>query len=961
MKAFHVALLLSPFLSAPLVLALGRRLGSRTGWAALAAPLLGLVSCAALYLDPQARGTTFSLSWVPSLGVALAFTADGLALFYGLLVAGMGLLVTLYATHYLDDRYGRHGSFYFTLQLFMGAMLVTVFTSNLLVLFVAWELTGITSFFLIGFQHDQPKAQRGARMALVTTVTTGLGLLAAIALLQQIFGTLDLTRILATPAPPESRGLLSVAFGLAALGILGKSALVPFHYWLPNAMAAPTPVSAYLHSATMVKLGVFLSARLFPVFGDLPTWGPVLVAFGFSTFLLGALLALLCYDLKAILAYTTVAQLGLLVGQYGWAAPEALHFGDLLHVLNHSLYKACLFMVVGIVDHCTGTRDLHQLGGLFRRMPLTGAVAMVGLAAMAGLPLTSGFVSKEILLETALHRPGMLGMFSLASLTLGSVLHALVALRVGRHVFLGKMPAQLEESFHAPSFGLQLPPLFLAAGVLLFGLWPAGFGAFAGSFGPATVPHLALWHGWTPAALVSLGIFATAGIAFWLTEHRGWARLFMPRAARMERIFDWAIDGIPAFGLRFNRALGFGRSSLYLVFVAGILFGSLMLFVIVRAGEIAALLGALGAPAPSMDRLLRWGVVAIVSVGTFLAMRWERPIPQLFAVSLAGFGVAYYYVLYRAPDLALTQLLVETATLLLVLLVVVRFKRDGADLEPLPPRSRRSRLARVAIATAGGLFFGMGVLLFPSLPLMERAGGYYLESSIPLARGANAVNTIVVDFRGFDTMLEITALLIAGLGCLGLLSRKRLSPVARFEFPHRDLLPVPRDFILQSVALGAFVPLNLFALHIFFRGHDAPGGGFVAGLITALSLILVSFVLGVYGFRRRLRVMPMVVAVLGVLLALGVASFPALQGLPPLSHRHFHLGPFPVGTPMLFDLGVYLAVVGVTLKLVLPLMKSVHGLPAFVQDEVANFTSALSEPIDYRPARPPAARTKEVA
>ena len=961
MKALHVALLLSPFLSAPLLLALGRRLGPRTGWAALAAPLASLAACVALYLDPQARDTTWALPWVPRLGVDLAFTADGLALFYGLLVAGMGVLVTLYAAHYLDERHGRYGTFYFTLQLFMGAMLVTVFTSNLLVLFVAWELTGIASFFLIGFQHDQPKAQRGARMALLTTVTTGLGLLAAIALLQQVFGTLDLDRILAMPAPPGSEALLSVAFLLAAVGILGKSALVPFHYWLPNAMAAPTPVSAYLHSATMVKLGVFLSARFLPIFGGLPSWGPIHVGFGFATFVTGALLALLHYDLKAILAYTTVAQLGLLVGQYGWAATTGPVFGDVLHVLNHSLYKACLFMVVGIVDHCTGTRDLHHLGGLFRRMPLTGAIAMVGLGAMAGLPLTSGFVSKELLLESALHQQGTAGIFALASLALGSVLHALVALRIARHVFFGRMPAQVEERFHAPSFGLQLPPLVLASGVLLFGLWPAGFGAFAGSFGAAEVPHLALWHGWTPAAIVSLGIFASAGIAFWLTEHGGWARLFMPRAARMERLFDWTVDAIPAFGQRFNGALGFGRTSLYLAIVAAVLFGGLTTFVVLRAPDIAAALAALEPPRPSAEGPLRWGVVLVISAGTFLALRWERPIPQLFAVSLVGFGVACYYVLYRAPDLALTQLLVETATLLLVLLVVVRFKRDGADLEPLPPRSRGSRRARAAIAVAGGLFLGLGVLLFPSLPVQERAGGYYLENSIPLARGANAVNTIVVDFRGFDTMLEITALLITGLGCLGLLTRKRLSPVAKFEFPKRDLFPVPRDFVLQAVALGAFVPLNLFALHIFFRGHNAPGGGFAAGLITALSLILASFVLGVYGFRRRLRVMPMVVAVLGVLLALGVATYPVLEGLPPLTHRYVRVGPFEVGTPVLFDLGVYLAVVGVTLKLILPLMKSVHGLPAFVQDEVAKFTSGLGEPIDYRPANPSASRAKEVA
>lgn len=959
MKALHLALLLSPFVSAPLLLALGRRLGARVGWAALAAPLLGLAACLSLYLQPEAARTPLVLPWIPRLGADLAFAPDGLALFFGLLVTGIGNLVTLYAVHYLDDRYERHGQFYCTLQLFMGAMLVTVFSSNLLVLFVAWELTGITSFFLIGFQSEHPKAQRGARMALVTTVSTGLGLLVGIVLLQQVFGTLDLSRILEATAPAGSQGLLTAAFLCCALGIFGKSALVPFHYWLPNAMAAPTPVSAYLHSATMVKLGVFLTARLLPVFGGLESWAPVLVAFGFLTFLVGALFGWLSYDLKAVLAYTTVAQLGILVGQYGWGSQAGPVFGDHLHILNHSMYKACLFMVVGIIDHCTGTRDLHQLGGLMRKMPLTGVVALVGLAAMAGLPLTSGFVSKELLLEGGLSLGTSLGAWSLVSLALGSVLHVLIALRIAKHVFFGKPPAIVEEHFHAPSFGLQLPPLLLAMGVLFFGVQPAVFGAFTGSFGSLEVPHLALWHGWTPAALVSLGVFVAAGIAFGLTERWGWSRLMLPRAAQIDRLFDRAVDGIPTFGRRLNRTLGFSRPSLYLPIVAAVAVGAVLTFVVQNAEALASTLALLEPPPPSVEGLLRWVVVAVVSTGTLLAVLWVRPIPQLFAVSLVGFGVAFYFVLYRAPDLALTQLLVETASLLLVLLVVVRFKRDQADLEPLERRSRGSRAARIAISVAGGLVLGLGVLLFPNGSVEERAGGYYLEHSIPLAQGANAVNTIVVDFRGFDTLLEITVLLIAGLGCLGLLARKRLSPIADFEFPKTDLLPVPRDFVLKSVALGGFVPLNVFALHIFFRGHNAPGGGFVAGLITALSLILVSFVLGVQGFRRRLRVMPMVVAVVGVLLALGVATAPLLQGLPLLTHQHFHLGPVYLGTPVIFDAGVYLAVVGVTLKLILPLMKSVHGLPAFVRDEVAKFTSALSEPIDYRPMPPSSTEARE--
>lgn len=953
MKALLLVLLLAPLASAPILLLLGRRLGPRVGWPALVAPLLAFGACVGLYLLPGAEGTTLTWAWIPRLGIDLSFTPDGLALFFGLLVTGIGALVTFYAVHYLDDRYEHHGQFYCILQLFMAAMLATVFSSNLLVLFVAWELTGITSFFLIGFQNTKPEAQRGARMALVTTVTTGLALLVGIVLLQQVYGTFDLGSILGAPSPRGHLGLVNTAFFFCAVGIFGKSAIVPFHYWLPNAMAAPTPVSAYLHSATMVKLGVFLTARLIPVFGGLESWGPVLISFGFLTFLLGAILALLSYDLKAVLAYTTVAQLGMLVGQYGWGSETGPLFGDYVHILNHSLYKACLFMVVGIIDHSMGTRDLHQLGGVFKRMPLTGVAALVGLGAMAGLPLTSGFISKELLLEGGLTQLPPLGAFSLVSLVLGSILHALIALRIAKHALFGAMPDKLRARFQAPSLGLQLPPLLLASGVLLFGLNPAAFGTFAGSFGSLEVPELSLWHGWTTAAFVSLAVFLAAGLLFWLTERSGWAQISAPRTLEVGRPFERLLEGIPFFGLRLNHALGFTRLTAFLPIIVAVVVATALAFLLQHGEAVAATLAQLRPPVMGVEAALRWGVVALISTGALLAVVWVRPIPQLFAVSLAGFGIAFYYVLYRAPDLALTQLLVETASLLLVLLVVVRFKRDDADLEPLTRRTRGSRFARVAISVGGGLLLGLAVLLFPNGQVEERAGSYYLENTIPLAHGANAVNTIVVDFRGFDTLLEITVLLIAGLGCLGLLSRKRLTPIPEFEFPQTDLLPVPRDFILKSVALGGFVPLNVFALYIFFRGHDAPGGGFVAGLITALSLLLVAFVLGVRGFRRRLRIMPMRVAVSGVSLALAVALVPVLFGLPPLAHQTIQVGSLELGTTLPFDLGVYLAVVGVTLKLILPLMKSVHGLPAFVRDEVGNFTAANSEPIDFQPVHHP--------
>lgn len=956
MSGLLLVLLLSPLVSAPLVLALGRRWGPGVGWAALPAPVISLAACLGIHLLPPAERTTVTWDWIPQLGVQLSFTPDGLALFFGLLVTGIGALVTLYAARYLDSDYRDHGRFYCVLQLFMGAMLVTVFSSNLLVLFTAWELTGIASFFLIGFQHDRPESRRGARMALLTTAFTGLGLLAGIVLLQQVFGTLELSRILETPVPAGAHGLVTAAFLLCFAGICGKSALFPFLYWLPNAMAAPTPVSAYLHSATMVKLGVFLTARLLPVFVGLESWTPILITIGFLTFLLGAVLAWLAYDLKAVLAFTTVAQLGVLVGQYGWATPAGPAFGDLAHILNHALYKACLFMVVGIIDHSAGTRDLRQLGGLARRMPLTAATAFVALAAMAGLPLTSGYVSKELLLETILGlgstHGGPLAGWALLSFVGGSILHGLVALRIARRVFFGALPDEWHARFHAPSLGIQAAPVLLALAVLYFGVQPAAFGALTASFGPsaALAPHLALWHGWTPAALISAGILSTAALVFWIGERKRWAPLPIPLLLQFDRGFERLVEAIPALGRRLDRALGFPRPWLYSAIVVGFVSAAVLTSIVYAGESAAAALASAQLRPTSAEGWSRWGMVLLISMGAILAAVWKRPIPQLFAVSLVGFGVAFYYVLHRAPDLALTQLLVETATLLLVLLVVLRFKRDKAEREPLPRRTRASSVARVAISTGAGLLLGIGVLIFPN-DRVDHAGSFYFDNTVALAKGANAVNTIVVDFRGFDTMLEITVLLIATLSCLGLLSRVSANPPPDVSLPTTDLFPVPRTFIFEAIAVAVFVPLNVFALYVFFRGHDAPGGGFVAGLITGLSLLLLIFVLGVEEFRRRAPIRAVPLAVAGICVALGSLALPVFLGLSPLHHLHFSVGPLTLGTPLLFDAGVFLTVVGVILKLLVTLMKSVHGLPVFVREEEGALTSAMSEPIDIDPTR----------
>lgn len=953
MGTYLLIALLSPFFVAVLLPTAAKYLGSRVGWLALIAPLASLAGLVGVLSFPPEARVPLSWDWVPALGATVTLWPDGLALFFGLVVAGVGVLVVAYAACYLDGHYRDHGRFYCYLLLFMGAMLGTVFSSNLLALFAFWELTGITSFLLIGFLHDREESRRGARMALLTTCLTGLALLAGVLLLGAAYGSFEISTILASEVKTGREGLVVAAFVCCFIGICGKSAQFPFHYWLPNAMAAPTPVSAYLHSATMVKLGVFLTARLLPVFNDVEAWLPVLTTVGFGTLCLGAFLALLSQDLKAVLAYTTVAQLGLLVGYYGLHARGVPLVWDYLHIANHVFYKACLFMVVGIVDHATGTRDLRKLGGLFRKMPLTGVAALIGLAAMAGLPPTTGFLSKEALLDTVngfrLDHAGWLAWWPMVAVVTASVLKMAVSVGVFHRAFLGKPSADVEAHFHAPSLGLQMPPFLLALAALAGGLLAEPFGRFLDGFARAGVhaiepPALHLWHGVTTPLLISVGIVVAGTALYFARSRQAWGRTAIPGWLLLERRFERLVDGVPLAGKALNRLLGFGHPQVYLFVVFGTALIALACVVVPAAPELPALFRQWEWLPREGAGWLRGSVAALIAFAALAAVYWKQPIRQLFALSIIGIGVAFYYILYQAPDLALTQIMVESATLLLVLLVVLRFKRDGADHEALPASNGLTRATKLAISLGVGAAMGGGVLLFQQPLALERAGSFFIEQTVPLAHGHNGVNTIVVDFRGWDTMLEIAVLVIAALGCLGLLMR----PTATKRLPTRasDLFPVPRDLILRMVAIGALVPLNLLAVFIFFRGHNAPGGGFVAGLCTALSLLLLNFAIGTTALRRALRFNAMTVAVIGVLLAVASCLLPMLWGLPLLHHLHGELAGIYVGTPMLFDLGVYLAVVGVALKLVLPLMKSIHGMPAFVVEEEDRFSARLSEPID---------------
>lgn len=776
MPALLFLVIAAPFALMPVVLGAGGRWRARAGWVALIAPVGATLLLLHLALQHEAGGrAVIELPWIPALGLNLTFVLDGLSLFFGLIVSGMGVLVVFYAQYYLDDHYRHHDRFYAYLLLFMGAMLGTVFSGNVLLLVVFWEMTGLASFLLIGFFHDKAESRDGARMALLVTGGTGLVLLAGVVLLGHVAGTYELAALLDGAARGKSQELLNTAFVLIAIGAFGKSAQFPFQFWLPNAMAAPTPVSAYLHSATMVKLGVFLIARIFPVFREVELWEPLLMVVCFGTMLLAAVLALLSHNLKAILAYSTVSQLGFLIGYYGMAAPEGAQ-GDLLHIANHVFYKGCLFMVVGIIYHSTGTHDIRELGGLARRLPVLLGITAVATATMAGLPGTLGFISKEYLLKEKFDHwesGAAMNWFPLVIVALAAAIQVAFAIRLVWGMFGGRIRPAVEKRFHAPGWAIQLPPFILAACSLAFGLLPGVFGRALqilhtpGLHHPEQL-HFTIWHGVTPELVMSGLIVLAGGGLFALLQIGHWRWAAVPRWLQFDLGFEHGVKWLPEGGRRLGALLRFDRQFDFIAIVLGataILMGSFWW----------AHRAALWPARPVIAEIdpLRAFVVALIAVAVAMVIFMRRWTSQLIAVSIVGFLVTFYYVLFRAPDLAMTQVLVETATLLLVLLLLARFPRSAQLSEIGRAFSRMRQMMNVAIAVAVGGLTTLCALMVMRQKHGAPAGDFYLQNTVELAHGANAVNTILVDFRSIDTLFEITVLLIACLGSLGLLMRHR--------------------------------------------------------------------------------------------------------------------------------------------------------------------------------------------
>ncbi|MCK2184818.1 monovalent cation/H+ antiporter subunit A [Halomonas getboli] len=881
----------------------------------------------------------FAVDWIPSLGLELAFRLDGLSVLFNLLILGIGLLIVLYAHYYLapEEPYGR---FYAYLILFMASMVGIVMADNLLLLWLFWELTSLSSFLLIGFWSHRSDARKGARMALAVTGAGGLALLAGFLLIGDIVGSYDMDTVLASGETILADPRYPLTLALVLLGAFAKSAQFPFQFWLPHAMAAPTPVSAYLHSATMVKAGIFLMARLHPALAGSELWTLTVSLIGMTTMVYGAWFALMKTDLKGILAFSTVSHLGLITVLLGIGSPMAV-LAALFHIINHATFKAALFMGSGIIDHEAGTRELSRLGGLRRAMPLTAVLTTIAGAAMAGVPLFNGFLSKEMLFAETLHTPILGGLSWLMPVlaTAGGVLSVAYSLRLVHAVFF-KAPKQAPpKTPHEPPRLMSAPMALLAALCVLVGLFPSALAGGLLDLATRAVLlaplefHLAIWHGVNlPLAMSAVALVAGVTLYALHAHLRRFLRGFKPVDARL--IFEASMQRL---ALRAERLLGRLDNASLQRYVGLLLLASLA-FVALGLGRMPSLAGDV--PQQPVDGVLLTGAALLIFSGLATVVTHRYRLISLLMLSMVGLLVSLTFARFSAPDLALTQLSVEVVTIILLMLALF-FLPQKTPRESSLPRSLRDA------ALAGALGMAIASLNYAVLTRDNASiSDFFLDNSVSGGGGHNVVNVILVDFRGFDTLGEITVLAIAGLAIFKLLNRLRLF------MPHSDTegrlwCPDRYPMILTTIS-QALLPLALLvSAFIFLRGHNLPGGGFIAGLITAVALILLLIARGVEWAQARLDFPYQPVAITGVGLATltGLGSW--LFGHPFLtsSFGHFHLpliGDFELATAMIFDLGVYLAVVGATLMILANLGK-VTTPHRPVKDDAPSTTSSGKE------------------
>jgi len=919
------------------------------GWLAGGVAVVGLVISAAFYPE-IASGTVIrgEWAWIPSLGLSFTLRMDGFAWMFAVLITSIGLLVVVYARYYMSpaDPVPRFFSY---LTGFMAAMLGLVLSGNLIQLVFFWELTSLYSFLLIGYWYHLPQARDGARMALTVTGLGGLCLLAGALMLGHMVGSYDLDRVLASGDIIRSHDLYLPALILILLGALSKSAQFPFHFWLPQAMAAPTPVSAFLHSATMVKAGVFLLARLWPVLAATDAWFWIVGTAGLATFVLGAFLAIFQQDLKGLLAYSTISHLGLITLLLGLDSPLGA-VAAIFHIMNHATFKASLFMGAGIIDHETGTRDIRRLSGLYPFMPITATLAMVSAAAMAGVPLLNGFLSKEMFFASTIERhvDSVLDRALPYVATVAGMFSVAYSLRFIRDVFFGPPPVDLPREPHEPPRWMRFPIELLVLACLVVGIVPAiTIGPFLHTavvavLGPATPNYsLAVWHGFTAPLMMSLAALV-GGVVLYFALHgyllRGHDGPPLLRRLQAPRIFDrvmvllsWrAARSITAW-LGTRRLQPQLRLLVLTAFVAA-------LWPLYRHGLTAGGETMLGLD-PAL--VLVWVVGMVCAVTAAYQAKFHR-LAALLMMGGAGLATCITFVWFSAPDLALTQLLVEIVTTVLLLLGLRWLPKRFEELGPrqgIPIRVRLRRMRDLAIAAAAG--GGLAALAYAVMtrPLPNSISHFFVERSYTEGGGRNVVNVILVDFRGFDTLGEITVLGVVALTVYALLRRFRPAPDS-IPRPEQQQIQLAQDIargngneatsIADSLRVPGLIMRLLFpvigtlAVYLFMRGHDLPGGGFVAGLTMSIAFILQYMAGGTRWVEARLTILPVRWIGVGLLVAGGTGLGASFLGFPFLT-SHFSyadlpvVGRTPLASAVLFDLGVFMLVIGATVLILIAL------------------------------------------
>ncbi len=943
MSLFLIAAL--PFLGALLpgvMIRAGRNTcAAATGLVTLLA-LVGLLVHAPAVLRGEV--VTARVDWMPVLGLNANFFLDGLGLLFAGLILGIGLLIIIYARFYLSPK-DPMGQFFTYLLLFQGAMVGIVLSDNILLLLVFWELTSLSSFLLIGYWKHLPEGRQGARMALAVTGMGGLALIGGMLILGDIAGSYDLTVILQNRDLIQASPLYLPALLLILLGCFTKSAQFPFHFWLPHAMAAPTPVSAYLHSATMVKAGLFLMARLWPVLSGTPEWFYIVATTGLVTMVLGAFIAFFKDDLKALLAFSTVSHLGFITMLLGFGTTLAAVVA-IFHIINHATFKAALFMSAGIVDHEAHTRDIKRLGGLRRLMPVTFTIVTVAALSMAGIPLLNGFLSKEMMLEEAAHTVWLGNPWIVPILaTFGSLLSAAYSFRFIVHSFLGPVRDDYPHKPHDPGFGMWGAPALLAVLVVLIGILPAFFvgplvAATSGAVIGGDLPYysLKIWHGITPALFMS--ITAVLGGAALLTLHRPLNRAWLaaPRP-EAKAIFDGLVEAVARASRRFTDGLHDGSITRAVAVLA----------VAILAFGLYAYLG--GTNGPATRPMLPMGTIPVagwlllmVCTGAVIAFHRDRLL-ALVLIGVVGLIVSVSFNYLSAPDLALTQISVEVVTIILLLLAL-NFLPNHTPRESSGGR----RLRDGVIACAAGL--GAGGLIYALMRrdfAMPSISDFHLANSYTGGGGTNVVNVILVDFRGFDTFGEIIVLGIAALAIFALGETLLGGPVRRrlMNWVPDQKRAGDRHPLMMVVATRVMMPISVMVgIYIFLRGHNDPGGGFIAGLVVAIALVMQYMASGLAWAEARQRFHYHSVIATGILIAAatGIGSWIADRPFLTSNFGYFRIPPFEefeLATAMFFDLGVFLTVVGAVM-LALETLSRLSRRTGWMPDP---------EPMDIDPSR----------